>query len=112
MPGLQGSCSAQDDDDNRVTPHTLNGMYWVHNFFILQFYLVGRKQEALLLFTKIAIGRGCDQLSLVMGLLLGTMCSKKPKNRSQYSDTTAGRLQHSYTPLVDGSHVPSKLYSS
>jgi len=44
--GLQSRCSAQDEDDNRVILYTLNGTYWVHNFFILQFYLVGKKQEA------------------------------------------------------------------
>jgi len=44
--GLQSSCSAQDDDNNRVILYTLSGMYWVHNFFVLQFHLVGKKQEA------------------------------------------------------------------
>ena len=43
-------------------------------------------------------------LSLVMGLLFSRMCFKKPKNSSQYSDTTAGSLKHAYTPLVDWSH--------
>jgi len=44
MPGLQSSCSAHDDDNRVVVLYTLNGMYWVHNFFILQFYLVGKKE--------------------------------------------------------------------